>query len=93
MQFFMNPLRHRPVALATGEAFVPTGFVPEREFYTIPESKFVKDDAQVIFHNVLRGADDFGYLAVLESLSDQFDDLMLAWAGNAGSVETVCGYV
>jgi hypothetical protein len=41
---------------------------------------------------MLSGADDVGYFAVFESLGDEFDDLLLAWAGLAGSVETVCGH-
>jgi hypothetical protein len=85
-------LGHRSTALAIGEAFVPSGLVPERELDSIPESKFVKDNPKVVFHDVLGGADDFSHLAILESLGDELDDLVLAWAGNPGSVEIAGGH-
>ena len=75
------------IALAVCQAFVLPGFVPEREFDPVPESKFVVDDSQVVFYHMLSGADDVGYFAVFESLSNEFDDLLLAWAGLAGSVK------
>jgi hypothetical protein len=84
-------LDHCWIALAVGEAFVPAGFVPECELDSIPESKFVKDHSKVVFHDILGGADDFGDLAILQSLGNELDDLLLAWAGDAGSVETACG--
>jgi hypothetical protein len=70
---------------------VPAGFVPQRKLNPIPESKFVKDDAQVVFHHILRGADRFGNFAILEALGDERDDLLLARARDTASVETVCG--
>jgi len=60
---------------------VPAGFVPERKLNPIPESKFVKDDTQVVFHHILRSADRFGNFAILEALSHQRDDLLLARLG------------
>jgi hypothetical protein len=80
------------IATVVGEAFMPASFVPKREFDPIPESKFVKDNAKVIFHDILRGADDFGHLAVFQSLSDEFYNLLLAWAGNPGSVQIAGEY-
>jgi hypothetical protein len=71
---------------------VPASFVPEGEFDPIPESKFVVDDTQVVFYHMLGGSDDAGYFAVFESLGNEFDDLLLAWAGDAGSVETARGH-
>ena len=71
-------------------AFVLACFVPERKFDPIPETELVVDDAQVVFHDILGRADDFRYFTVLESLRNQFDDLLLAWAGNAGSVQAAC---
>jgi hypothetical protein len=52
------------ITTVVGEAFMPASFVPKREFDPIPESKFVKDNAKVIFHDILRGANDFSHLAV-----------------------------
>jgi len=72
--------------------FVPAGFVPERELDAIPEAKFVKDDAKIVFHDELGGADDLGHFAILESLSDEFDDLLLARAEGAGAVEATSGH-
>lgn len=88
MRFFPKLSGHGPIAGVLGDAFVPAGFVPERKFDPIPESKFVKDNAKVIFHNIFRRADDFSDFAILESLGDEFNDLLLAWAGKTGSVET-----
>src|SRR6202142_3877725 len=80
------------IVRAGGHAFVPAGFVPERKLDPIPESEFVVDETQVVFHHMLGRADHCGDFAVLESPSDEFDDLLLAWAGDAGSVETACGH-
>jgi hypothetical protein len=73
-------------------AFVPTGFVPERELDAIPKAKFVKDGTKIVFHDELGGADDFGHFAILESLGDELDDLLLARAEGAGSVEATSGH-
>jgi hypothetical protein len=43
---------------------VPAGFVPKRPLNPIPESKFVEDNAQVVFHHIFRSADHFGNFAV-----------------------------
>ena len=50
--------------------FVPAGFIPKRELDAIPEAKFVKDCAKIVFHHELGGADDFGHFAILEALGD-----------------------
>jgi hypothetical protein len=71
---------------------VPTCLVPEREFDPVPESEFVVDDAKVIFHDILRRTDDLGHFTIFESAGDQFYDLLLARAGEAGSVEIACGH-
>jgi len=84
-------LGHGSIVLTTGFVLVAAGFEPEGEFDPIPESKFVVNDAQVVFYNMLGGPDRIGYLAVFETLGDEFDDLLLAWAGLPGSVETACG--
>src|SRR5580692_1728687 len=84
-----NSLGHRPIILVR-KAFVPASFVPERELNPIPESKLVKDDAQMIFHHILRSADRFGNFAILEALGDERDDLLLPRARDTASVETVC---
>ena len=81
-------LDHRRVALPIGEAFVPAGFVPECKLESIPDSKFVKDNAKVVFHAIFGHADYICHLAILESLGDELDDLVLARAGDAGSVES-----
>ena len=70
---------------------MPASFVPERKLDPIPESKFVKDDAKVVFHDILRSADRFGNFAILEALGDERDDLLLARARDTASVEIVCG--
>jgi len=79
-------------SLALTQSLVLARFVPEREFDPIPESKFVVDDAKMVFYDMLRGANDFGDFAILKSLCYEFDDLLLAWTGDAGSVETSRGH-
>jgi len=75
----MAPARH---------VFVPSRLVPERKFYPVPHPEFVVDHAQMVFDHVLCRTNDFGYLAVLKTLRDEFNDLPLAWAGDSGSIET-----
>lgn len=49
---------------------MPAGFIPKREFDSIPEPKFVIDHAEMVFHHMLGGADDVGNFAVFEALGD-----------------------
>jgi len=77
--------------LTTVLVLVAAGFEPERQFDPIPESKFVVNDAKVVFYNMLGSANGVGHFAILETLGDEFDDLLLAWAGLPGSVEAACG--
>src|SRR5947207_118902 len=67
------------------KVFVPAGLIPKRELYAVPEPQFVVDGAEIIFDDVLGGADFVGNLFILESLSDKLDDsvLSLTWIGPA----------
>jgi len=65
---------------------VPACLVPESEFDTIPESKFVIDSAKIILYDMLSGADGFCDFTVLESLGDKFDDSPFPFVRNAFSV-------
>jgi hypothetical protein len=60
---------------------VLVSFVPEGEFDPIPESELVIDDAKIVFDDMLGGSDGICNFAVLESLSDEFDDSLLPLAG------------
>jgi hypothetical protein len=62
--------------------FVAARFVPEGEFDAIPESKFVIDDAQIVFYDILGRAHHLCDFTVLESLSDKSDysPLSLVWS-------------
>jgi hypothetical protein len=71
---------------------VPAHLVPESELDPIPESKFVIDAAKIILYDMLSRADGFGDFNVFESLGDELDDLLLAWAGDAASIEAACGH-
>ena len=62
------------------------GFVPEGQLDAVPESELVVDDSEVVFDNVLRGADGVCDLSVFEPLSNEFDDLMFSLAGDTVSV-------
>src|SRR5881296_1090544 len=63
-----------------------TRFIPEGEFDSVPESELVVDDSKIVFDDVLRGSDFICNFPVFESLSDEFDDTLLSFAGNAFSV-------
>ena len=65
---------------------VPAGFVPEGEFNSIPQSKFVVNDAQVIFYNMLSRTHGFRDFMVLESFSDQRNHSPLSLIRNTFSV-------
>lgn len=65
---------------------MPACFVPEREFDPIPDSKFVVDDTQIVFYNILGGTHDLRDFTVLESLSDQSNYSLLSFARNPFSV-------
>jgi len=82
---------HASIVPTTVLVFVAAGFVPEREFDPVPHAKFVVDHAKVVFYDMLGGADGVGHFAVFQSLGDEFDDLLLAWAGFPASVEIACG--
>jgi hypothetical protein len=75
-----------------GKAFVPASLVPERKLDPIPESEFVVDDAKVVLHHVLGSSNNFGHVAIPESLGYEFDDLLLTRAGDACSIETASRY-
>jgi hypothetical protein len=83
---------HRSISLTAGKAFMPAGFVPERKLDPIPESELVVDDAKVVLHHMLGGSNDFGHVAIPESLGYEFDDLLLTRAGNARSVKAPSSY-
>src|ERR1700690_4563163 len=61
-------------------------FIPEREFDPIPQSKFVVDDAQIVFYDMLSRADGFCDFTVFESLGNECNDPLLAFVRNAFSV-------
>ena len=65
-----------------GCSFVPSRFVPEREFDPVPESEFVVDDAKVVFDDMLGGADAFCDFPILESLGNEFDNKLFSFTGD-----------
>jgi hypothetical protein len=69
-----------------GGGTVSSGFIPESEFNSVPESKFVVDDSKVVLDDVLCGSDDVCDFTVFESLGNEFDDLVLSFAGDTVSV-------
>src|SRR5713226_1098186 len=64
-----------------GWVFVLAGFVPEGKFDSVPEPELVIDDAKVVLDDVLCGSNRLCNFAVLESLSDEFNDTLLSFAG------------
>src|ERR1700681_2853638 len=69
-----------------GCSFVATGLVPERKFDPVPEPKFIVDNPKVVFDDVFCGPDAFRDLSILESLSDEFNNKLLAFTGDSLSV-------
>jgi len=65
---------------------VLAGFIPECEFDPIPESELVVDDSKIVFDDVFCGSDFICDFPVFESLSDEFDNPVLSFAGNPFSV-------
>jgi hypothetical protein len=61
-------------------------FVPEGEFDPIPQPKFVVDNAQIVFHDMLSRAEDFCDFTVFESLSDEHNYSPLSLVRNTFSV-------
>jgi len=64
-----------------GWVFVLAGFVPEGKFDSVPEPELVIDDAKVVLDDVLCGSNGRCNFAVLESLSDEFNDTLLSFTG------------
>jgi len=60
--------------------------IPEREFNSIPDSKFVVDDAEVVLDDMLSRANGVCDFAVLEPLRDQSDNSKLSFVRSAVSV-------
>src|SRR6266536_4122605 len=67
------------------KSLVSAGFVPEGEFYAVPEPQLVVDGTEIVFDDVFSGADFVGNFLVFESLSDKLDNslLSLVWIGSA----------
>src|SRR5437660_906320 len=63
-----------------------SGFVPESEFDSVPESELVIDDAKIVFDHVLGSADGVCHLSVFEPEGNEFDDSILSLAGNSCAV-------
>jgi len=69
------------VCLRHYQTFVPSGFIPEREFYAVPEPQFVVDGPEIVLDDVFSGADFVGDFFILESLGDELNDSLfsLVW--------------
>jgi len=67
--------------LSTDQFLMPMGFIPESKFQSVPESKFVIDGPQIVFDDVLRSPHNNCHLAIVESLRDKFDHLLLSFIG------------
>ena len=53
--------------------------VPEGKLDTIPESKFVIDDANTVFYHVLSDAETFCNVGIFQTLGDKVDELPFAF--------------
>src|SRR5215475_13611288 len=65
----------------SSDVFESSGFIPESEFDSIPESKLVIDDSEVVLNDVFGCSDLVSNLFVLESPGNKLNDaaLSLAW--------------
>jgi len=75
------------------QSFVLAGFVPEGKLNSIPKSKFVIDRVNIIFDSVFCGSDFLRDLVILETLSNQFDNLPLFFGRDSASVTLRPQYV
>jgi hypothetical protein len=62
---------------------VLTRFIPQRQFDPVPQSQFVVDQSQVVFHNVFGGSERIGDLPVLAALGYALNNDLFAFAGPA----------
>jgi len=69
------------LSLSTVQFLMPMGFIPESKLQPVPESKFVVDRSQVIFDDVFGSPHQNCHLAIVESLRDEFDHLLLSLTG------------
>ena len=65
---------------------MPTGLIPQRQLYAVPEPQLVVDGPEIVFDDVFAGADFIGDLFVLETLSDEFDDPMFPLVGLGSAI-------
>lgn len=58
------------------------GFIPEREFHSIPEAQLVVNYAEVVLDNVFGSPEGIRNFPVLTAFSDELDDGMFSgiWA-------------
>jgi hypothetical protein len=54
------------------------GFIPQGEFYAVPEPQFVVDGPEIVLDDVFSGADFVGDFFIFESLGDEFNDSLFA---------------
>ena len=71
--------RNGVLLLSTVQFLMPMGFIPESKLQPVPESKFVVDRPQVIFDDVFGSPYQNGHLAIVESLRDELDHLLLSF--------------
>src|SRR5215471_8410588 len=60
---------------------MPACFIPQSQFYAVPEPQLVVDGPEIVFDDVFGGPDFVGDFLVFESLSDKFDDSLLSLVG------------
>ena len=61
--------------------FPAASFVPQGEFNTVPQAKLVVDQAEVVLHYVLGGAERIGDFAVLAAFGYALNDEVFALVG------------
>ena len=64
--------------------------IPQCEFYAVPETQLVVDDAKIILDYVFGSADRVGYVSIFQALGDKLDDSAFTLAGSTGSITFVC---
>src|SRR5271165_864092 len=70
-------------------SFVKTGFVPEGKLDSVPESEFIVNDSKVVLNDMFGGSDVGCDFAILESLSNEGNDALLALIGDTLSIVVV----
>jgi len=65
-------------------------FIPEGQFYAIPQAELIVNDPQVILDNVFGCTDSHRHFAIFQAFGNKFDDSLFAFAWDTASIAPIC---